>query len=197
MSNCIDDQNNPDNELDKLKTWTDKQITFEAKRGRKGRYEVARKKGRLTGVDFMRDRFGLSDVYPERDMEKIWKKAKIMARLYGYSDKELPRKISRADFDKWWLDPIIDKERPAYDDPVKQVAYRQSDPFDEYIYGTGGVIEDIMATRKDLMEGNTLPNKIILSDLNHLLDIIQQLRYPNPSRASMLINLRKKSGGLR
>ena len=69
-SNCIDDQNNPDNELDKLKTWTDKQITFEAKRGRKGRYEVARKKGRLTGVDFMRERFGLSDVYPERDMEK-------------------------------------------------------------------------------------------------------------------------------
>ena len=104
MSNCIDDQNNPDNELDKLKTWTDKQIKFEAKRGRKGRYEVARKKGRLTGVDFMRDRFGLSDVYPERDMEKIWKKAKIMARLYGYSDKELPRKISRADFDLWWLE---------------------------------------------------------------------------------------------
>ena len=43
-------------------------------------------------------------------------------------------------------------------------SFHQTDPFDEYIYGTGGVIEDIMATRKDLMEGNTLPNKIILRD---------------------------------
>ena len=78
-----------------------------------------------------------------------------------------------------------------------QDTFHQSNPFDDYIYGEGGVIEDVMATRKDLMEGHKLPNKVILSDLNHLLDIIQQLRYPNPSRASMLINLRKKSGGLR
>ena len=75
--------------------------------------------------------------------------------------------------------------------------FPDASPFDDYIYGEDGVIADVMATRKDLMDGHTLPNNIILSDLNRLLDIIQQLRYPNPSRAAMLINIRKKSGGLR
>jgi len=75
--------------------------------------------------------------------------------------------------------------------------FPNASPFDDYIYGEDGVIEDVMATRKDLIDGHTVPPKIILSDLNRLLDIIQQLRYPNPSRAAMLINLRKKSGGLR
>ena len=120
MSNCIDDQNNPDNELDKLKTWTDKQIKFEAKRGRKGRFQRAVEHTRLSGVDFIENHFGLSDQYKKQDKWKILKRVMIMART-----QIPPRKISRADFDKWWFDPIIDKERPAYDDPVKQVAYRQ------------------------------------------------------------------------
>ena len=121
MSNCVDKQENPDQELDNLKDWKEKQIKFEAKRGRKGRFQRAVEHTRLSGVDFIEDHFGLSDQYDRSDREKILKRVMIMART-----QIPPRKISRADFDKWWLDPIIDKDRPAYDDPVKQVAYRQT-----------------------------------------------------------------------
>ena len=164
MSNCIDKQENPNQELDNLKDWKEKQIKFEArrkdtlygltgdidvrtqedldlltesdikrlikegklkvrqkKRGRKGRFQRAAEHTRLSGVDFIFTHFGLSDQYKKEDKWKILKRVLIMART-----QIPPRKISRADFDKWWFDPIIDKERPAYyDDPVKQVAYRQ------------------------------------------------------------------------
>ena len=121
MSNCIDKQENPNQELDNLKDWKEKQIKFEARRGRKGRFQRAAEHTRLSGVDFIFTHFGLSDQYKKEDKWKILKRVLIMART-----QIPPRKISRADFDKWWFDPIIDKERPSYyDDPIKQVAYRQ------------------------------------------------------------------------
>ena len=142
MSNCVDKQENPDQELDNLKDWKEKQIKFEAKRGRKGRLQRAAEHTRLSGVDFIENHFGLSDQYDRSDREKILKRVMIMART-----QIPPRKISRADFDKWWLDPIIDKDRPAYDDPVKQVAYRQSEFIEELKFAfRGGGFEKTTAT---------------------------------------------------
>lgn len=139
MSNCFE-QDNPDKELKNLKNWKKKEIKFEAKRGRKGRLQRAAEHTRLSGVDFIENHFGLSDQYKKEDKWKILKRVMIMART-----QIPPRKISRADFDKWWFDPIIDKERPSYyDDPVKQVAYRQSFHQSKEIHG-----EPIVAYVKD------------------------------------------------
>lgn len=184
MNNCIDKQENPDQELDNLKDWKEKQIKFEARRGRKGRFQRAAEHTRLSGVDFIFTHFGLSDQYKKEDKWKILKRVMIMART-----QIPPRKISRVDFDKWWFDPIIDKDRPAYDDmPVKQVAYRQTAGADLQNLGIGSVSRKA----ENLFKIDTFETSGLTSHIEKLEKIakIHSITYSKKTGISLWVKLK-------
>ena len=89
---------------------------FEAKRGRKPRYERAMSSDRDMSW-WITQYFGTSDSDPSyRDREKMQKKVQAKANQEGV-------RLTVTDFDKWWYDPIspTPKGRQIYGQEVKTI----------------------------------------------------------------------------
>ena len=88
---------------------------FEAKRGRKGRFERAMRSDRDMSW-WIEQYFGTSDSDPTyRDREKMLKRVQEKSKQEGM-------KITVTDFDKWWYDPIspTPKGRQIYGQEEKE-----------------------------------------------------------------------------
>jgi len=89
---------------------------FEAKRGRKPRYERAMSSDRDMSW-WITQYFGTSDSDPSyRDREKMQKKVQAKANQEGV-------RLTVTDFDKWWYDPIspTPKGRQVFGQEVKTI----------------------------------------------------------------------------
>ena len=89
---------------------------FEAKRGRKGRFERAMRSDRDMSW-WITQYFGTSDSDPSyRDREKMLKKVQGKANQEGI-------RLTVTDFDKWWYDPISPRPqgRQVFGQEVKTI----------------------------------------------------------------------------